>query len=377
LARWPRFPGRRRIRRPPAALLASALLPATGLWLAGYPGAIILPAATLLALAVARRGRPLGADQEPWLLAGLALAGTAVAAAGQHFLLTGHSGFVVTALVSAVPQVICLLIVACLIALLLRGGSRAGPPGRALAVIGLAWRTLSRDDPFWAICVDPEARGGGWDVTRFYATGAAEVEATLARARQLRLSASGARALDFGCGAGRLTRPLADRFDLVTGVDIAPEMLDLARRDNPAAGRCEFVLNDRPDLAALADGEFDLVYSSVVLQHLPRALIRAYLAELARVLRPGGSLIVQLPTRPRWTPRGVAYRCLPPAVLGVVQRRLLGYPAPMRMHGMGERRVRRLLAAHGVQVLAADPAAYHPDWHERRYFGRRLGLPPG
>jgi arabinofuranan 3-O-arabinosyltransferase len=387
LARWPRFPGRRptargdgtwrrRIRRPPAALLASALLPATGLWLAGYPGAIILPAATLLALAVARRGRPLGAHQEPWLLAGLALAGTAVAAAGQHFLLMGDSGLVVTALVSAVPQVICLLIVACLIALLLRGGG-AGPPGRTLAAIGLAWRTLSRDDPFWAICVDPEARGGGWDVTRFYATGAAEVEATLARARQLGLPASGARALDFGCGAGRLTRPLTDRFDLVTGVDIAPEMLDLARRDNPAAGRCEFVLNDRPDLAALADGGFDLVYSSVVLQHLPRALIRAYLAELARVLRPGGALIVQLPTRPRWTPRGVAYRCLPQAVLGVVQRRLLGYPAPMRMHGLAERRVRRLLAAHGVRVLAADPAAYHPDWQERRYFGRRLGPPPG
>jgi hypothetical protein len=49
----------------------------------------------------------------------------------------------------------------------------------------------------------------------------------------------------------------------------------------------------------------------------------------------------------------------------------------MRMHGMAERRVRRLLAAHGVQVLAADPAAYHPDWHERRYFGRKLGLPGG
>jgi hypothetical protein len=32
--------------------------------------------------------------------------------------------------------------------------------------------------------------------------------------------------------------------------------------------------------------------------------------------------------------------------------------------------VRRLLSAHGVDVVAADPTTYHPDWHERRYFAR-------
>ena len=66
------------------------------------------------------------------------------------------------------------------------------------------------------------------------------------------------------------------------------------------------------------------------------------------------------------------HRCLPPPVLGFVQRRLLGYPAPMRMHGMPERRVRALLAGHGVEVLAAEPTRFAPDWHERRYFCWRL-----
>jgi SAM-dependent methyltransferase len=131
------------------------------------------------------------------------------------------------------------------------------------------------------------------------------------------------------------------------------------------------VLNSRPDLALFADGEFDLVYTSVVLQHLSRDLARSYLAEFARVLRPGGSLIFQLPVRPRWTLRGVLHRILPPAILGLLQRRVLGYPAPMRMHGMRERRVRSLLASHDVEILAADPTAYAPDWHERRYFCRR------
>jgi len=364
-------PRPRRIRLP-AVLVAGILLPTAGLWLAGYPGAVIVPAAAALFAVAARRAgqnRFWSVLFRPWLAAGLMLAAATAAAAGQHQLLAGSSDGIVTAFDTTVPQFICLLIVARLAVGLL-------PPeddlaGRKLADIGRAWRTLSEDDPLWAICVAPAAKGGGWDDAEFYATGAAEVEAALARAGQLGLAADGGRALDFGCGAGRLTRPLAARFDRAVGVDIAPGMLDLARRDNPAAARCEFLLNTRPDLAVFGDGEFDLVYSSVVLQHLSPGLIRAYLAELARVLRPGGSLVIQLPTRPRLTPRGLAYRCLPPAVLGLVQRRLLGYPAPMRMHGLPERRVRRLLSAHGVDVVAADPTAYHPDWRERRYFGRR------
>lgn len=357
---------KRRGLRPPAVLTAGLLLPAAGLWLGGYPGAVILPvAATLFAVAALRAGRSRFWSElsRPWLVAGLMLAASIGVGAGQHLQLAGSSGVLLTALGNAAPQVICLLIVARLVAELM-------PLEDELAGIGRAWRTLAEADPLWAICVAPHARGGGWDENEFYATGAAEVEAALGRAAELGLTVSGARALDFGCGAGRLTRALAARFEQVVGIDIAPAMLDLARRDNPVAARCEFLLNTRPDLALFGDGQFDLVYSSVVLQHLPPGLIRGYLAEFARVLRPGGSLVIQLPTRPRLTPRGLAYRCLPSAVLGWVQRRLLGYPAPMRMHGLAERRVRRLLSAHGVEVVAADPTTYHPDWHERRYLAR-------
>jgi SAM-dependent methyltransferase len=245
------------------------------------------------------------------------------------------------------------------------------PLQRELTGIGRAWGKLADADPLWAICVDPEARHGRWDPAAFFAKGAGEIEQTLARAGELGLPVSGNRVLDFGCGAGRLTRPLAARFDLAVGVDISQEMLDLAGRDNPAADRCRFVRNTEPDLALFPSGEFDLVYSSIVLQHLTPALIRAYLAEFARVVRPGGALIVQLPVRPRRTPRGLCYRLLPPPALGLVQRRLLGYPAPMRMHGLPERQVRALLAANGVDVLAADTVSYHPDWRELRYFCRR------
>jgi SAM-dependent methyltransferase len=182
---------------------------------------------------------------------------------------------------------------------------------------------------------------------------------------------SGRHALDFGCAAGRLTRPLASSFEHVTGVDIAPEMLAIAQHDNPVSSQCEFVLNPKPDLTLFDDATFDLAYSSIVLQHMPPELSRVYLTEFARVLRPGGSLIVQLPTGPRRTLRGLAYRCLPLPVLGVVQRKLLGYPAPMQMHGIPEQEVVRLLTEHGLDVLAVDTTTFGPDWHERRYFCRK------
>ena len=55
------------------------------------------------------------------------------------------------------------------------------------------------------------------------------------------------RALDFGCGIGRATIPLAGHFDEVVGVDVAPGMIEQARSNALAAGsdNVRFVLNER------------------------------------------------------------------------------------------------------------------------------------
>ena len=54
-------------------------------------------------------------------------------------------------------------------------------------------------------------------------------------------------ALDFGCGIGRLTQSLADYFDKVTGVDIAPAMISLANEYHNNKTRCEYVLHENAD----------------------------------------------------------------------------------------------------------------------------------
>ncbi len=162
-------------------------------------------------------------------------------------------------------------------------------------------------------------------------------------------------ALDFGCGVGRLTAALSKHFTTVTGVDISQPMLDRARTllaDQPA---CTFIRNDRADLSAFADGSFDLVYSSLVLQHMPPDLAAGYLLEFVRVVRPGGSVVVVVPEAHRKTPGGAVYAMAPRALIGLIQRRAFGYPAAMQMHTLSARRVRTLIEPTRARLVTSDP----------------------
>ena len=234
------------------------------------------------------------------------------------------------------------------------------------------WERLGADDPLWAVLMMPGTRNGGWSVDDFLRTGRLEVEAALRHLRCLTRMPRMCRALDFGSGAGRTTQALADHADTVIGVDAAESMLDLARRLDRTDGRCQFVRNTGDDLSMFESASFDLVYSSLVLQHLPPESARLFLGELARVVRPGGALIVQVATRPTRSVKGMLFRYAPQPLLRFGQRRLLGYPAPMRMHGMAMAEATTILAAHDVDVLdrVADPT-YGGHWTYHRYYAVR------
>lgn len=151
------------------------------------------------------------------------------------------------------------------------------------------WDELAKADPLWAVLTESEKQGRRWSVDEFFSTGVAEVGADMARVRQLEPGFSGRTALDFGCGAGRLTQALARHFDRVTGVDISGRMIALAR-GHSGNSRVDFVHNPRADLRRFPGGSFDFVYSRITLQHIAPRYTRRYLAEFARVLAPGGIL---------------------------------------------------------------------------------------
>ncbi|GAA4892933.1 class I SAM-dependent methyltransferase [Streptomonospora salina] len=236
------------------------------------------------------------------------------------------------------------------------------------------WTRLGSSEPLWAVCVDPAKRGGGWGDDEFLASGAAEIDAALGRLTDLGLDPGQHRALDFGCGAGRLSNALAGHFAEVVGVDISEPMLAEARRLDRSGGRIGFRINDTPDLGAFGDGSFDLVYTDLVLQHLPPALAEGYVREFVRVLRPGGAMVIGVPDRERPTAKGLVFRFAPWPLIRLAQRRLLGYPAPMRMHPLPRRRLAAVLAEGGARIAASDAYWGGGHWRHLRHYVR---LPAG
>jgi SAM-dependent methyltransferase len=157
------------------------------------------------------------------------------------------------------------------------------------------WEHLGRTDPLWAICSDADKIGNRWDRDEFFRTGVEVVAHVMATLEGLGLPAGRGRCLDFGCGVGRLSQAFAGYFERCDGVDVAPSMIGLARQWNRHEGRCQYHLNQRDDLALFSDDSFDLVFSYLVLQHIPSELSATYIREFIRVLRPGGVAVFQVP----------------------------------------------------------------------------------
>jgi SAM-dependent methyltransferase len=165
-----------------------------------------------------------------------------------------------------------------------------------LRLLRLHWERLGRRDPCWAVLTHPTKQGGRWDVEQFFRTGTDELTAVLAEAERRGVPVTRSRALDFGCGAGRVTQAMAGQFDRADGVDISASMLRVARAHNQHADRCVYHLNTANDLALFEDDAFSFVYSTLVLQHMEPRYSRAYIRELLRVLQPGGLLVFQVPS---------------------------------------------------------------------------------
>jgi SAM-dependent methyltransferase len=96
------------------------------------------------------------------------------------------------------------------------------------------------------------------------------------------------RVLEIGCGAGRVTRALAQVFGRVDGVDVSGEMVKRAREALQEFPNARAHQNNGADLAMFGDSEFDFAFSSIVFQHIPsKAVIENYVREVRRVLKPG------------------------------------------------------------------------------------------
>src|SRR5437660_10029895 len=105
---------------------------------------------------------------------------------------------------------------------------------------------------------------------------------------------AGAIILDYGCGVGRLARQVARRGCRVIAVDVTAQMLAFCRDHCAGLTNIDYILSDGYGVPSVPETSADGAYSFYVFQHMPsRAMARSVLADLRRVLKPGGWCKIQ------------------------------------------------------------------------------------
>jgi SAM-dependent methyltransferase len=234
---------------------------------------------------------------------------------------------------------------------------------RRLALQHEVWTSLGRTDPDWAVLTAPERRAGGWgeDLEAFYGSGREAVEACLALASL----AAYDRALDYGCGTGRLSIALAARFSRVTAVDISPAMLEVLVDRAAARGFTNISTATPRDMPTHEDHDFAI--SLLVLQHIEsrRGIGRA-IAEIAGSLRSGGVAVIELAARPRTIrarvqPKLRVYRTLRAFGVSAAALHRAGFSG-ICMTTMPDRRARKAFEREGLEVtgrVSQHDAGHH------------------
>jgi SAM-dependent methyltransferase len=134
---------------------------------------------------------------------------------------------------------------------------------------------------------------GGRDQTEeeFLATAADVLRSVEGELKRLPVKANRRawRALEIGCGPGRLMKPLSRHFGEIHGVDVSDEMIRLARERLSDIPHAHFHVTDGATLPQFADESFEFIFSYAVFQHIPsRELVLSYMREIRRLLKPGG-----------------------------------------------------------------------------------------
>jgi SAM-dependent methyltransferase len=235
---------------------------------------------------------------------------------------------------------------------------------------------MAQIDPLWAVCTELGPQGGSHEqLERFWRSGREDAAAALKHVETLgRTIDRTGEALDFGCGLGRVSQPLADTFAHCVGVDASPTMLELARRFNRTPNRLTFTLNARADLAAFPKDHYAFVYSTRVLQHIPRRYALGYVAELVRILNPddgvlafhaheveGGWVFSGLSALQRLRQRASLLRArVRRAIAGFQGREGVPLPARMHMFPLPAAVLRPVIEAHGGRILDIAPMGFDP-----------------
>ena len=221
------------------------------------------------------------------------------------------------------------------------------------------WQALGKQNPLYAILTLKEVKDGKWDEAEFFKTGQDEIKKTFEYLSSLNLKPEPGRAVDFGCGAGRLTQALAPHFEETHGVDIAHSMIELANKYNKFGEKCKYHVNEENNLKLFPDNHFDFVFTKITLQHMEPAYMKNYLKEFLRILKTGGVMFFQLPESPtarldeyKSPARSFIKKIIPKLALDIYYNLKHFYHPIIEMYGTPREEIINLIEQGGAKVVA-------------------------
>lgn len=212
-----------------------------------------------------------------------------------------------------------------------------------------AWEQLGTIEPYYGVLASNEYCQTHLDqqaVAKFFESGRSYIDFVLRTVRtHLDPAFRPTKALDFGCGVGRLTIPLATVCDAVTGVDVSQSMLQEAENNCRLRGVTNVELITSDDHLQMVAGEFDFINSYVVFQHIIPKRGEIIIKRLIELLREDGVAVLHViyfRKRSKAT-RLVSWACESmPFVNGICNRLFLNRPFGFPAVQMNEYNLGRL-----------------------------------
>lgn len=230
------------------------------------------------------------------------------------------------------------------------------------------WAALGETEPFWSVITSDEFRSDSIreNMDAFIQSGRTNV-GWLQNIAQRNGVALGKHqtCFELGCGVGRLTLPLAEIFDHVTGYDISPGNLAECEALTKANNISNISTKLMTDIEQIKDApDFDVLFTIIVLQHNPPPVQKYILDTLLSKVRPGGVAYFQLPTHlPNYSFSAASY--------------LEQTAQDMEMHAVPMHEVLDMLRAHGFHLreVLQDQFTGMPGSHS--FFAVKSDAAPG
>jgi SAM-dependent methyltransferase len=168
------------------------------------------------------------------------------------------------------------------------------------AHIKTVWEHFGKTEPYWSVISSDNFRLAEIHKSRndFNESGRDNVDTLFNSLKRNMIDPSSLKTcLEYGCGIGRVTYWLSQRFEKVIGYDISTSHIELAEKylqDRDIKNVTLYKIRKPLDISNFP--KVDLVYSVIVLQHNPPPIIRLIIKELLKALNPGGIAFLQVPT---------------------------------------------------------------------------------